>query len=131
MIVDGDEALRLRLRRVGVGVVLAQPDLGCDAGVEESIRGGTVLDVAPVDDEADVGGARLQLDPGETTVFVLTEERLWCRPLDGLIDVAPQVQTPVVVEVAGGVATDLLFGRKTFSWDQRKLLRDRFRSNRC
>ena len=48
---------------------------------------------------------RPDFDPGETAVLVLAEEGLGAGPLDDVsIDaIAPQVQPPVVVIVAGGV----------------------------
>ncbi len=107
---DGGVTLRRGLRSVGRAVVPLQPDLRRQRRVEEAVGVRAILGVAAVDDKADVGRSWRKVHPGEAPVLVLAQERLGGGPVDGLGDVAPQVQPPVVVVVAGGVIAVVAVG---------------------
>ena len=51
-----------------------------------------------------------EVHPGEAPVLILAQERLGGGPVDRLGDVAPQVQAPVVVVIAGGVIAVVAVG---------------------
>ena len=101
------------LARVFEAVAALQPDLGIGTRIEGAVGTRAVLRITAMNDEVDRATARRELDPGETAVSVLAEERLRSGPLGdlGRVDaIAPQVQAPEVVEVAGGVITVIAVG---------------------
>ena len=103
-----DVALRRRPRRVDGRVARLQPDLRRLLRVEEAVGTAVrVLRVALVDDEADLGGVRCELHPGEAAELVLAVERLRRRPGHvGLVHVAPHVDAPAVVGAVGPLVVD-------------------------
>ena len=110
VVVHGYEALGIGLRCVHVSVILLQPDLGRDAGVKEAICASAVLEIAAMDNQTNICGIWRQLYPCEPPVFVLTEKRLWFGPFNCLLDVIPEMKSPEVVVVSGGVITVVTVG---------------------
>ena len=109
LVVDRHKTLRRRLRRVEFAVILLEPDFGAvRAGIELAVGLGAILGVATVDDKVDIFTAVGQLDPGESAIVIFTQERLGIRPISHFARinrVAPKVEPPEVVEVAGRVVT--------------------------
>ncbi len=103
---DGYIALRLGLRCVFGSIALPCPDFGCLRGIKLAVGVCAVLGVAAVNNEVYFCRARREFDPGEAPVLILAQEGARAGPVSmvGWIDaVAPQVQTPEVIVIAGGV----------------------------
>src|SRR5690606_19045391 len=89
-------------------LALLDPDLAGAGEVDRAVGVDVLGAVLVDDDEAQVGGARLQLDVREGAVGVAAGEGVAVGPLGGLAlgEVAPGVQAPVVVVAVGPLVVD-------------------------
>ncbi len=131
LVVHGRVTLRRRLRRVDREIALLEPDLGRRARIEAPIRAvGRILRIASMDDEVHRLRVVGEPHPREPPVLVLAEERLRARPVGRLrrVDrVAPQVQSPEVVGIAGGVVAVVAGGALVVDQRVRRLRTARLR----